>query len=98
MFEKDEMWTMRDGTQIAVSDMEESHVRNALRMVIRHDRRRKERRAERARLEISMVDCDGAMAMTVGEMQDQLDAEARDHRGMTFNARDGYWTNLRKST
>jgi len=31
----DEFWTMRDGTKIAVGDMSESHVRNALRMVIR---------------------------------------------------------------
>lgn len=36
---KDEIWTMRDGTKIAVGDMSESHVRNALRMVMRNHRK-----------------------------------------------------------
>lgn len=35
---KEEYWTMKDGTEIAVGDMEEEHVRNALRMVIRRHR------------------------------------------------------------
>ncbi len=55
----DEIWTMRDGTKIAVSDMEESHVRNALRMVIRKTRRRLARKFEN-------------YEMTVGEAQDKL--------------------------
>lgn len=31
-----ELWTMRDGTEIPVSDMTELHVRNALKMVVRN--------------------------------------------------------------
>lgn len=33
---KDEIWKTTDGTEIEVKDMEESHVRNALRWVIRN--------------------------------------------------------------
>jgi len=33
---------MRDGRQIAVGDMDEAHVRNALRMILRKDRLRRE--------------------------------------------------------
>src|ERR1700722_3477963 len=40
----DEVWTMRDGTTIAVGDMDEGHVRNALRMVLRKARRATEKR------------------------------------------------------
>lgn len=39
----DEIWTMRDGTQIAVRDMDENHVRNALRMVLRKAREAQQR-------------------------------------------------------
>lgn len=35
VFRKDEMWTMKDGTRIAVSDMTERHAKNVLRLVIR---------------------------------------------------------------
>ncbi|NOQ30195.1 MAG: hypothetical protein GQ570_03635 [Helicobacteraceae bacterium] len=31
----DEVWTMKDGTKIEVKDMEESHAKNCLRMLIR---------------------------------------------------------------
>jgi hypothetical protein len=34
----DEVWTTRDGTRIAVGDMSEGHVRNALRMLLRKRR------------------------------------------------------------
>jgi hypothetical protein len=36
----DEEWATADGRRIKVCDMEESHVRNALRMTIRRDRKR----------------------------------------------------------
>ena len=32
---KDEIWIQKDGTKIAVSEMSESHAKNALRMLIR---------------------------------------------------------------
>jgi ABC-type sugar transport system ATPase subunit len=47
----DEIWIMRDGTRIAVGDMEESHVRNALRLMLRNERRRQERKAPHNRKE-----------------------------------------------
>jgi hypothetical protein len=34
----EELWTMRDGTQIAVGDMTEQHAKNCLRMLIRRHR------------------------------------------------------------
>lgn len=37
---KDEQWTMKDGKEIAVSDMSEEHVKNILRMLIRLQRER----------------------------------------------------------
>lgn len=43
----DEIWTTRDGRKIAVGDMEESHVRNALRMLLRARRKKAERLRER---------------------------------------------------
>jgi hypothetical protein len=36
----EEYWTKRDGTRIAVGDMDIDHLRNALRMIIRNHRRR----------------------------------------------------------
>lgn len=39
---KDEIWTQKDGTKIAVGDMTEEHVRNALRMILRKARQRVE--------------------------------------------------------
>ena len=83
---KDEMWTQRDGTKIAVGDMDESHVRNALRMVIRNDRKRRMRAA-----------LDAIIPWTVGMMQDHLDAQARDHTGMVFNAEGGFWYHANKA-
>ena len=65
---RDETWTMRDGTKIKVGDMDENHVRNALRMVIRQARRRK----LRAALDVIRPEYE----MTVGEMQDELSARA----------------------
>ena len=38
---QEEYWTTKDGKRIAVGDMDEQHVRNALRMVLRN--RREER-------------------------------------------------------
>jgi hypothetical protein len=37
---KEEFWTKRDGTKIAVGDMEVEHLRNTLRMIIRNNRHR----------------------------------------------------------
>ena len=42
----DEVWTTRDGRKLKVGDMEESHVRNTLRMLIRRGRKRNEKIAE----------------------------------------------------
>jgi hypothetical protein len=39
----DEIWTMKDGTEIAVGDMSESHVRNTLRMLLRKQRESQEK-------------------------------------------------------
>lgn len=61
----EEIWTMRDGTKIAVGDMAESHVRNALRMIIRSAR--KKAKCASAALEETL---------TVGEMQDLLSHQA----------------------
>jgi hypothetical protein len=36
---REEYWVKRDGTKIAVGDMDVEHLRNALRMVIRNKRR-----------------------------------------------------------
>lgn len=38
----DDIWTTRDGREIAVGDMDEDHVRNALRMVLRRRREKRE--------------------------------------------------------
>lgn len=40
--EKDEVWTMRDGTEVKVGDMSVEHVRNTLRMLLRKQREMKE--------------------------------------------------------
>lgn len=63
----DEIWTMRDGTKIAVGDMGESHVRNALRMVIRTSRKKKERA-------FRLLDD----VFTEGDVQDMLSSRAYD--------------------
>lgn len=42
----DEIWTTRDGTRIAVGDMTEGHVRNALRMILRNQRIQEEMSAQ----------------------------------------------------
>jgi hypothetical protein len=83
----DELWTQRDGTKIAVGDMSESHVRNALRMVLRNQRRTLERELfllERQRKIIESIE-------SIGASQDFLDARARDHRGMVFSEEHRYW-------
>lgn len=49
----DEIWTTRDGRKLKVGEMEEAHVRDALRMVIRRARKREER--ARAALEIHKI-------------------------------------------
>lgn len=46
---QDEIWTTLEGVRIRVGDMDESHVRNALNMVIRRSKERK-REALRERL------------------------------------------------
>lgn len=37
----EEYWTRRDGTKIAVGDMDVDHLRNALRMILRNRRERR---------------------------------------------------------
>lgn len=54
----DEIWTMIDGTEIAVNDMSEAHVRNALRMIIRNDRLRKEREFKKIMLAVEVEEFD----------------------------------------
>lgn len=39
---KEEYWTTKKGKRIAVSDMDEDHVRHCLRMLIRYGNERKE--------------------------------------------------------
>lgn len=53
---RDEMWKQKDGSLIAVCDMSELHVRNALRMVIRKDRLRKAAKAETLAIEFGEID------------------------------------------
>lgn len=38
----EEVWTMKDGKEILVGEMTESHAKNALRMILGKDRRRRE--------------------------------------------------------
>lgn len=64
---KEEYWTKRDGTKVAVGEMDVDHLRNALRMVIRTARRRR-LRAVRDTIEKFHFD-DG------GDGQDILNAE-----------------------
>lgn len=40
----DEIWTTRDGREISVGEMDEEHVRNVLRMLLRKTRKIRERR------------------------------------------------------
>lgn len=44
-----EIWTMRDGTEISVGDMDESHLRNVLNLILR---RRREIIEERFKKEV----------------------------------------------
>lgn len=44
--EDDEVWTTRDGRELRVGEMTEDHVRNALRMILRNQRRRHRQRLE----------------------------------------------------
>lgn len=62
---QDEIWTMRDGTKIAVGDMDEDHVRNTLRMIMRQ--RRLKREAKLA----SILD----ETMTIGDAQEMLNSQ-----------------------
>lgn len=39
---RDEYWRQKDGSMIAVGDMDDQHVRNTLRLILRHARRRRE--------------------------------------------------------
>jgi hypothetical protein len=39
---QDEMWIARDGRKLLVGEMDEDHVRNALRMILRARRRAKQ--------------------------------------------------------
>lgn len=43
MVKQDEVWKTKDGREILVSEMSESHVRAALRMVIRNAKARKQK-------------------------------------------------------
>ncbi len=60
---KDEIWITKDGKKISVGDMEESHVRNALRMVIRQMRE-------------SLEEPTRELEPSAGDMQDMLHAQA----------------------
>lgn len=42
----DEIWTTRDGRRLLVGEMDEQHVRDALRMVLRNARRRRDALAQ----------------------------------------------------
>lgn len=57
---------MRDGTKIAVGDMDIDHLRNTLRMIIRTTRKRRRRADLRQALD----------EITVGEAQDILAGDA----------------------
>lgn len=57
--EEDEIWTTRDGRRLKVGEMEEAHVRDALRLVIRRHRKRMARQARtRAIIEAAERDLD----------------------------------------
>jgi hypothetical protein len=62
---KEEFWTKRDGTRIAVGDMDVEHLQNTLRMIIRNNRRLVEKHEELAFPE-----------MTYFEWEDSQDAQA----------------------
>lgn len=66
---KDEIWVTRDGRKIAVCDMGENHVRNALRMLIRNHRCRLARAAKAELDDLAIPE------LTVGDMQDMLNGE-----------------------
>lgn len=89
---QDEIWTCQDGRRIPVGEMSVDHLRNTLRMLLRKARYRqavREGRALYAELSRQLA----VWEPTVGEMQDQSDAEMRNHTGMEFNAEGQYWTN-----
>ena len=77
---KDEIWTMKDGTKIAVGDMSESHVRNALRMVIRNHNKQmahaRLRKAARLFCDVASAGGHEDLEMSLGDMQDELSAQA----------------------
>jgi hypothetical protein len=75
----DEMWTTQDGRKIAVGDMEESHVRNVLRMILRKRRERFDRHM--AALEQEMItsafadDIDPQVLMNAQHYRDLADPD-----------------------
>ncbi len=54
--ENDELWITRDGRRMLVSEMEESHVRGALRLMLRNKRRAARRIAMLKALESKRLD------------------------------------------
>ena len=82
----DEIWTMRDGTRIAVGDMSESHVRNTLRMILRK-RRLKEKHLVEHLFDIDPLDMcepDNHQKLTHLRQQhgDRLRVESKSVAGM----------------
>ncbi len=77
----DEIWTTKDGQCIAVKNMTEAHAKNALRMMLRRQKQE----------DVCLVSTKYDRPMSVGEQQDESDAEMRDHTGMVFNEALGYW-------
>lgn len=53
---REEYWTQKNGQRIAVGDMDETHVRNTLRMILKHARIRRERRELDERLDDILAD------------------------------------------
>jgi hypothetical protein len=47
---REEVWTCQDGRKVPVGEMDEAHVRDVLRMVIRRARKGEQRRKEKARV------------------------------------------------
>ncbi len=61
---REEYWIRRDGTKIAVGDMDVDHLRNTLRMIIRNVRRRRR------------DDVSASSEMSYFEYKDMSDAQA----------------------